>query len=128
MAKMASIVDTNVLIDALRGNRHAWELISTSRRAGAVHASEVTRVELLTGMRRSEEQSTRQLLDLFTWHPVDEGVATVAGELGRHWQSRNSGIDLADFVVAATAIRLRADLKTRNTKHFPMFEDLTPPY
>lgn len=77
---------------------------------------------------RASEQATRTLLGGFTWHPVDADVAELAGELGRAWLPRNRGIDSADLAVAATAIRLRGQLLTRNVKHFPMFQGLAAPY
>jgi predicted nucleic acid-binding protein len=40
----------------------------------------------------------------------------------------HSGIDDADYLIAATAIVLDADLLTTNTRHFPMLKGLRPPY
>lgn len=68
------------------------------------------------------------LLDQIVWHPVDRPVAERAGEFGRRWLPAYSDIDAADFVVAATADLLGAELLTRNVKHFPMFEGLAAPY
>ena len=33
-----------------------------------------------------------------------------------------------DVIIAATADSENAELQTLNTKHYPMFENLTPPY
>lgn len=40
----------------------------------------------------------------------------------------HSGIDDADYLIAATAISLEADLLTTNVRHFPMLEGLRPAY
>ncbi len=40
----------------------------------------------------------------------------------------HSGIDDADYLIAATANILDAPLLTTNVRHFPMFEGLTRPY
>lgn len=45
--------------------------------------------------------------------------------LGR---SSHRGIDDVDYLIAATAIVVDADLLTTNVRHFPMFPDLQPPY
>lgn len=125
---MTVVIDTSVLIDVLRGEPEAARVLRESREVGPLHSSEIVKLEVLAGMRPSEEAATRALLDAFTWHPVDEEVAEIAGELGRRWLPRNRGIDSADLAIAATAIALHARLLTRNVKHFPMFAELSAPY
>jgi hypothetical protein len=125
---MTVVVDTSVFIDVLRGDPAAAEVLSRSRKDGRLHASEVVRLEVLAGMRVREEPATRALFDAFTWHPLDEGIAEIAGGLGRQWLPGNRGIDSADLVIAATVIALDARLLTKNVKHFPMFEGLSAPY
>lgn len=125
---MSVLVDTSVLIDVLRGELAAAEILRDARTAGPLHGSEVTRLEVLAGMRPREEAATHALLAVLTWHPLDERVADAAGELGRRWLPSNRGIDSADLAIAATAMLLGARLLTRNVKHFPMFSGLTAPY
>ncbi|MHB1235788.1 MAG: PIN domain-containing protein [Microbacteriaceae bacterium] len=125
---MSALVDTSVLIDVLLGEVAAAEVLRNARMAGPLHASEVTRLEVLAGMRPPEEAATRALLAALTWHPLDDRVAEVAGDLGRRWLSSNRGIDSADLAIAATAVLLDAALLTRNIKHFPMFSGVSAPY
>jgi predicted nucleic acid-binding protein len=125
---MTVVVDTSVLIDVLRGEQAALGVVSEVLVSGAMHASEVVRLEVLAGMRLNETHATRTLLNTIAWHPLDEGTAEIAGELGRQWLPGNRGIDSADLATAATVIALDGRLLTRNVKHFPMFEGLTAPY
>lgn len=125
---MSVLVDTSVLIDVLRGDAAAAVVLRDARMAGPLHASEVTRLEVLAGMRAAEESETRALLAVLGWHPVDAKVAEVAGELGRRWLPGNRGIDSADLAIAATALLLDVPLLTRNVTHFPMFEGISAPY
>lgn len=124
---MTMVVDTSVLIDHLRGVPEAHESLRRARAVGPLHASEITRLEVLAGMRASEETATRTLFAALTWHPVTAPIAEVAGELGRRWLRRHR-LDAADLAIAATAIHADADLLTLNVKHFPMFPGLAPPY
>lgn len=125
---MTAVVDTSVLVDYLRGHQPAAALLERERAAAPLHASEMTRLEILAGMRPTEEEGTRSLLLTLIWHPVDSQVAEEAGALGRRWLPSHRSIDGADLAVAATAIRTGARLLTRNVRHFPMFADLRAPY
>ena len=123
-----TVVDTSVLIDVLRGNSAAADVLRNALRAGPLHGSEITRLEVLAGMRTDERAPTLGLLDILTWHPLDQRLAELAGELGRRWLPGNRGIDTADLAIAATTVALDAPLLTCNVKHFPMFPELAPPY
>jgi len=123
-----AVVDTSVLIDFLRGHREAQLLLERERSTAPLHACEITRLEVLAGMRESEEEPTRAMLSTLLWHPVDEAVAEEAGALGRRWLSSHHTMDGADLAIAATAIVNQARLLTLNVRHFPMFAGLEPPY
>ncbi len=125
---MSTLVDTSILIDYLRGHAGAGDLLERERAADVLHASEITRIEILAGMRPAEEDGTRSLLSTLVWHPVDNEIAEQAGALGRQWLPSHHTIDSADLAIAATAVRTNARLLTRNVRHFPMFTDLQAPY
>ena len=125
---MTALIDTSILIDFLRGHTDAGKLLERERSAGVLHASEITRMEILTGMRPAEEEDTRALLSTLVWHPVDAVIAEEAGFLGRRWLASHHTIDSADLAIAATAIRTATGLLTRDVRHFPMFADLRAPY
>jgi predicted nucleic acid-binding protein len=125
---MTVVVDTTILIDVLRKEQGALTVVSEALASGAIHASEVVRLEVLAGMRVDETRATRGLLSAVVWHPLDETIAEIAGELGRQWLPANRGIDAADLAIAATVIALDGRLLTRNVKHFPMFRGLQAPY
>jgi predicted nucleic acid-binding protein len=122
------LVDTSVIIDYLRGDQGAERILESERLVGPLHASEITRLEVLAGMRANEEDSTRSILSIFIWHPVDTVTAERAGELGRRWLRSHQTIDSADLAIAATAMVTGCELLTCNVKHFPMFADLRKPY
>jgi len=124
---MTALVDTSILVDYLRGEDAAAGLLESERAAADLHASEITRLEVLAGMQPAEEVSTRSLLSILVWHPVDAEVAEQAGALGR-WLPSHHAIDGADLAIAATTMLLGARLLTLNVRHFPMFPDLRAPY
>ena len=120
------LVDTSVLIDLLRGNPAARDYLRALTEVPI--ASEVTRVEILRGLRAAERDATERLFDAVRWAGLDEVIARRAGELGRRWDRHRPGIALADLIIAATAEHMGADLATTNVRHFPMFPALAPPY
>jgi predicted nucleic acid-binding protein len=119
------VLDTTVLIDVLRGHRPALDYLLALEEPPA--CSEITRVEVLRGIRHREREATEELMRAIRWIGVDEQIARRAGALGRTWR-RSHALATADLVIGATAQELGADLATSNTRHFPMFAGLEPPY
>ena len=119
------VLDTTVLIDVLRGHRPALDFLRAIDEPPA--CSELTRVEVLRGLRRPERDATEALMRTLRWIGIDEQIARRAGVLGRSWR-RSHALSTVDLVIAATAQELGADLATSNTRHFPMFAGLTRPY
>ena len=90
--------------------------------------SEITRVEVLQGLRSPERRAAEALFATLSWADIDEGIARRAGELGRRWRRSHPGLAVVDLVIAATALELGQPLATLNVRHFPMFPRLKPPY
>jgi predicted nucleic acid-binding protein len=123
------LLDTSVAIDHLRGLPAAVELLAGLIEAeDLVLASEVVRFELMAGVRESEVEALERFFTALSWVPVGEEVARTAGELARRNRRAHTGIDDADYLIAATAILLEADLLTTNVRHFPMLAGLAAPY
>ena len=126
---MIAVVDTSVLVDHLRGDPRAHALLEREARAGReLWSSVVVRTEVLAGMRCHEEAQTLALLDALSWQEVTVELADAAGALARSYLRSHPGVDVADYLVAATAELLGGDLLTLNVKHFPMFAGLEPAY
>ena len=51
-----------------------------------------------------------------------------AGGLYKRDYGKSHGVGLADAILVATAEAENAELKTLNTKHYPMLKDLRPAY
>lgn len=126
---MTVLLDTSVLIDHLRGDPAARDALAGAAAEGRrLTASVVVKVEILAGMRPTEEAVTRRLLDAIEWLPIDDDIAEHAGQLANRYLRSHPGVDPVDFIIAATAMGHDGSLWTRNVKHFPMFDDLAAPY
>lgn len=93
-----------------------------------VAASEVVRFELLAGVRDRERDALERFFSALAWHPVDEEITRTAGALARRERNAHSGIDDADYLIAATALVLDAELLTTNVRHYPMLAGLSAAY
>ena len=123
------VVDTTVAVDHLRGEASAADLLRRLVEEDEIlTASEVVRFELIAGVRDDELEALDHFFSAVSWVAVDEDVARAAGALARKHRRGHSGIDDADYLIAATALLLDAELLTTNVRHFPMFPGLQPPY
>lgn len=123
------LLDTTVAIDHLRGVDAAVDLLRRLVDADeTLLASELVRFELLAGVRDDELEALGQFFSALSWVPVDEDVSRTAGLLARKHRSAHSGIDDVDYVIAATALVLDAELLTTNVRHFPMLSALRAAY
>jgi predicted nucleic acid-binding protein len=91
-------------------------------------ASELVRFELLAGARDDELDAIDTFCAAVEWVPVGTEVAKAGGVLARRYRASHGGIEDVDYLIAATALLLDADLLTTNVKHFPMLEGLQPVY
>ena len=126
MALPLTVIDTTVMIDILRGHALAIDWAGTVPRR--LVASEISRVEIIRGLRSKERPEAERLFSSLRWRAIDESIARNAGELGRRWRRSHRSIGTADLVIAATALELGAPLATSNVRHYPMFPELAPPY
>ena len=113
-----TLVDTDILINFLRGKRKAKDFLSMLVEESNICCSAVTVAEIAAGMRAAEEERTKALLDQIEVLAVTRDVAEKAGSYKRG--AKGHSLELDDCLVAATAFVHRAVLATGNAKHYPM--------
>ena len=110
------LVDSDVLIWNWRGQQAAATLLA----AQAFALSAVSYMELVQSMRNARELKKLQS-DLRLWRatllPITEAISLRAMRLvEQHYLSHH--LQLADALIAATALTHQIELVTSNTKHF----------
>jgi hypothetical protein len=119
----AYLVDTNILVLALRRKLGKWELLKGLVAAGAtLGCSAITIGEVYAGMRPHERAATEALLAELDCYDVTMELARSAGLLRNEWKSKGQTLALDDTLIAATAMAHRLMLLTDNRKDFPMPE------
>lgn len=113
-----SLLDTNILIFALRRNMAALDLLERLRERDDATISVITRAEILAGMRPREETLTMALLNSLHNLPVTDVVADLAGRLIYRLAHNGIQLSFADALIAATAIAHSLTIITTNATHF----------
>jgi hypothetical protein len=120
------LVDTDVLVDFLRGHTKAVAFVEAE--ATRIILSAVVVAELFAGVREGSERETlEEFVSLFPIIPVSADIGAKGGLYKRDYGDSH-GVGLADAILAATAEAENAELKTLNTRHYPMLKRLRPPY
>ncbi|HEY2630872.1 MAG TPA: PIN domain-containing protein [Solirubrobacteraceae bacterium] len=114
------LLDTTVLIDALRG-RPAAERVRNLREQGHVPwISPINVEEVLRGARESEEPVVLRFLEGMRLVDLGRDAGIRAGRWRREHAREGITLSQADCLIAAAAVGIGARLATGNPKHFPM--------
>jgi predicted nucleic acid-binding protein len=114
------VIDSDILIDHLRGYRAALEFIDAlPTDKGHVCFSVISEAEIYANVRPGEESAIEALFDSLNRVAVSGEIARKAGEY-RAQYGRSHGLTLPDALIAATAFVIAAELFTRNVRHYPM--------
>lgn len=118
---MTVLVDSDILIEVSRGKNAGivskW--IDLSNSDAAVLYSPVSVAELWAGARPNEHEALNNLFRALTCTPIDEESGHQAGIYLQKYR-RSHGVEVADALIAASAVMNHAELWTRNRKHYPM--------
>ena len=120
------LIDTDVLIDFLRGLEQAKNFVASLPEQ--VFISAITVAELHVGVRNAKERAAlTEFLDTLDAIAVDAELAAEGGLLRRDY-GKSHGVGLNDALIAATVLKNRLQLVTLNAKHYPMVNNLLVPY
>jgi len=120
---MAYLVDSDIMVDLLRGSSGAADFLDGIQSAWAI--STITCLELFAGTRTQRE--TNDLDVVLTGYraiPPNEDIARRSYYLMKTY-ARSHGLDPLDALIAATALEEGLTLATRNRKHFEVIPDLS---
>jgi predicted nucleic acid-binding protein len=114
------LLDTTVLIDALRG-RPAAERVRGLREQGQLPwICAINVEEVLRGTREREQPLVLRFLEGLRLAPLGREEGVRAGHWRREHARKGVTLSQADCLIAATAVGIGARLATGNPKHFPM--------
>ena len=128
MAKIKLLVDTDVIIDLLKGVKPARDLFKSKNID--IYCSILSKKELLSksGLSNSERKRIMGLMLKLKVLKIDKDIHNRYMLLVNKYGERQGSI--VDYVIAATACVKNLPLLTRNRKHFKQIKEikLSPVY
>ena len=119
---MPLVLDTTVLIDALRGRPAADRLEELMIGRELLLTTAINVEEIVRGLRPDEQDAVDLLLTGLRILPVRRLEAERAGRWRREYAARGRTLHQADCLIAAAAYSAGGRLATANVKDFPMSE------
>jgi predicted nucleic acid-binding protein len=117
------LIDTDVLIWYIRGNRKAFKALEA---IDGFRISVVTYIELVQGLRNKAELNTLksflQAKSITILHVTDSISATAMFLVEQHHFSHS--LELADALIAATALDHGLPLLTGNVRHYQVVKNI----
>lgn len=116
------LLDTTVLIDALRGRAAAGRVRGLRRSRDVVFVCAVNVEELFRGLRPDEQSDAQRFVRGLRVAPLGRTEGSRAGSWRREYAAQGITLSQSDCLVAAAATGVAAVLATGNPDDFPMPE------
>ena len=117
MAKF--LIDTDIIIWFLRGKKETVELIKKFQKSLIPICSPISIVEVLSGVKKNEEETTSEFLNSLEIISLDKVIATKAGNLLREYKKKGITLGINNTIIGATCLINDLILVTYNPKHYP---------
>lgn len=116
------LLDSTVLIDALRGRPAAARVAGLRRLGTEPWVCAISIEEIWRGLRPAEDSVVRRLFNGLRVAPLGVAEGICAGTWRRQFAERGVTLHQADCLIAAAALGVGAALATANVDDFPMGE------
>lgn len=112
------ILDTDILIDVLRGDADAILFLQTKGQQFQLAISAVIQMELIVGCRnKAELQALERFLQRFQLLKVTESISDRAADLLRQYRLSH-GLLIPDAMIAATALDYNEPFVSKNQRDY----------
>lgn len=111
-------LDSDFLIEVLRGNPAAGRLLRRLERGEPLAVSAIAAYEVTDTIRPGARERALAALDSLDILPLDGSVAVAASRISTELRKAGRPVPMGDLLIAATCLLHDRPLVTRNTKHF----------
>jgi len=129
-AVKAICVDTDVIIDYLRGREPGKSTLASWRKKAEVLITSITAFELLLGANLSpkREERTIEVESLLNQHEIlafARDSAKEAAEKGAELRAKGALVDIRDLLNASICLTKKIPILTKNKAHYERIPELT---
>lgn len=122
---MKLVFDTNIFIEALRLTPKGVALINYFEKSDyELYVSSVVGFELFAGKSSKNETQQKAMQELLSYFEVQDLTWNVAKRAGELYRNGTHYMEFPDYIIAATALTIGAQVVTLNRKHFSQIPDL----
>ncbi|MDR2117457.1 MAG: type II toxin-antitoxin system VapC family toxin [Planctomycetaceae bacterium] len=118
-------IDSCIIINHWRTpNRDSSILSQIRQKHKYIYISVITEYEILNGMTESFQKYWDECLTWLIVLPVDQIVVRYASRIKYQLKIKQKTIDIADILIAATALTIDVPIATINRRHFEQIDGL----
>ena len=115
---MNLVCDTSILIYKLRGGKKWDEFVAVIGKDAELFLPSIVVFELYSGQSSKDkevEKNLRRVVGYFEVVELTRKISKIAGEI---YRDQAKDLEVPDYIVAATALEMDAEVVTLNKKHF----------
>ena len=118
-------VDTDVLIDHLKGIESAVEHVRELAQSNRLRTTTINIFELLSGAENSKRgEMVKSLVGMLEAFPLDRRSAAAAAQIRGELQAAGQAIGMGDSLIVGICVAHDVPLMTGNHKHFSRVQGL----
>jgi len=115
------LIDSDIIIWILRGNEKVLVRFKKLFEEHPLYTTPITVAEIWSGARKNEEKIITEVFQSLEVLSIDKPIGMGAGEFMNKF-SKSHSVEMADALIAASAIHYDLRLWTMNVKHYPMLK------
>lgn len=115
---MKLVLDTSLLIDKLRNGRQWERFLRNVNKDAEIFLSTVVIFEIYSGTSSRTTEANKKIQKIFRFMQRVDLNETIAKRAGEIYRDISSHFSVADYLIAATALEIGAEVVTLNRKHF----------
>ena len=116
---MKLVVDTSIIIDKLRGGGKWDGLVAELKKKDAEFLlPSIVIFEIFSGQSSKDKRTINKITGLLSYFRLVDLTSEIAQKAGEIYRDNDSTLGVADYVIAATAMEVGAQVVTLNQKHF----------
>lgn len=121
---MKIVVDTSILIDALRGGTKWQEFLKSLTQEVELYIPTIVIFELFSGHSTENIEVRQKVEDIIAYLRRIELTEEIAKQAGQLYRDVNRELEVPDYIVAASALQINAAVLTLNQKHFAQIPNI----